>query len=100
MLLKKGWGNALEKLGHKVFCVDENGWAKDNVVNLCKNADLFIAENWNSKTIEFKNESHHAYSPNKASLARVERIAFFISKVSYPTPENKPIYSLYFLIAL
>jgi hypothetical protein len=33
---------ALEKLGHKVFCVDENNWAKDNVVNLSRGADLFL----------------------------------------------------------
>jgi len=64
----------------------------------CKNADLFIAESDKSKTIKFKNETRHPYSANKTYLARVERIAFFISKVSYPAPKNKPIYSLYFLI--
>jgi hypothetical protein len=64
----------------------------------CKNADLFIAENYEGRIIRFKNKLDHSYSPNKTYLARVERIAFFISKVSYPTPKNKPIYSLYFLI--
>jgi hypothetical protein len=81
--------------------VEENPATESNrflLLSDCKKADLFIAESDKSKTIKFKNEAHHIYSPNKASLARVERIAFFISKVSYPTPENKPIYSLYFLI--
>jgi len=81
--------------------VEENPATEGNrflLISNCKNADLFIAESDKSKTLKFKNISHHTYSPNKAYLARVERIAFFISKVSYPTPKNKPVYSLYFLI--
>lgn len=97
-----GITNVTNIAGHGTLIeVEENPATEGNrflLLSDCKNADLFIAESDKSKTIKFKNKTHHTYSASKTYLARVERIAFFISKVSYPTPQNKPIYSLYFLI--
>jgi hypothetical protein len=63
------------------------------------NADLFIAKKHTGSTIDIAgNPLKHSYKTNNTKVHSFERMAFFISEVSYPTAKNKHTYSLYFLI--
>jgi Tfp pilus assembly protein PilW len=68
------------------------------LISDCKNADLFIAENWTGNTITMRNKLNHDYQINNTQVSRFEEITFFISKTKRTTAKNEPIYSLYFSV--
>lgn len=82
--------------------VEENPATETNrflLISDCKKADLFIAKNWKGeKIIKFEDELKHPYLQNETFVSQVERIAFFISKIDYYSPQKPPVYSLYYLI--
>ena len=84
-------------VGDTSISVKKNPATKGNrflLISDYNNADLFIAKKPTGTTIEIESTLKHSYETNNTKVRQLERIAFFISEVSY----HKHTYSLYFLV--
>ncbi|CAL7963882.1 type IV pilus assembly protein PilW [Gammaproteobacteria bacterium] len=90
------------KTGDTSISVKKNLATKSNrflLISDYNNADLFITKKHTGTIIDIAgNKLNHSYQTNNTKVRQFERIAFFISEVSYPTAKNKHVYSLYFLV--
>jgi type IV pilus assembly protein PilW len=87
--------------GSSIIKVVANPATEDNMellISDCVNAELFVAQNYESGSIKAKTKLAYSYHRSDAEVERVVETAFFVSDTGRTDDRGAPIYALYQVI--